>query len=52
METLKKTQVLKGVSTHLNKLLLSSLARCRYLAPVLSWLSFTAVRNSSGTGVT
>jgi hypothetical protein len=39
-------------STHLNKLFLSSLARCRYLAPVLSWLSFTAVRNSSGTGVT
>lgn len=39
-------------STHLNKLFLSSLARCRYLAPVLSWLSFNAVRNSSGTGVT
>lgn len=37
---------------YLNKLLVSSLARCKYLAPVLSWLSFTAVRKSSGTGVT
>lgn len=38
--------------THLNKLLVSSLAKCKYFAPVLSWLSFTAVRDSSGMAVT
>lgn len=38
--------------TYLNRLLESSRARCRCLAPVPSWSSFTAVRNSSGTGVT
>lgn len=37
---------------YLNRLFVSSLARCKYLAPVSSWLSFTAVRNSSGTDVT
>lgn len=37
---------------YLNRLLESSRATCKYLAPVPSWLSFTAVRNSSGTAVT
>lgn len=37
---------------YLKRLLESSRATCKYLAPVLSCLSFTAVRNSSGTAVT
>ena len=44
--------VLSRCPTHLNKLLVSSLAKCKYFAPVLSWLSFTAVRDSSGMAVT
>lgn len=38
--------------TNLKRLLESSLAACRYWAPVLSCVNFTAVRNKSGTATT
>lgn len=61
----KKSNTVKGIMKAMNctstqtqcysnpkALLVSSLARCRCLALVLSWVSCTATKSSSGTSVT
>lgn len=45
-------QTKKPHNANLKRLLESSRAACRYWAPVLSCVSFTAVRNRSGTATT